>query len=216
MNSYTHALRERGRLLREGRSDGAWHAALEDQIAASGVAVAAARRELISRLAPLASVGSGPFPGAILSIDGAVEAWLDDGPALDAEDRLRAALAQSRRMAGGESTPVPGPHRSDLRVRHSAKDMTAEHCSTGEQKALLIAIVLAHARLRAAEPGGAPLLLLDEVAAHLDGERRAALYDILETLGSQVWLTGTDVTLFETLISRAQCFTVSDGALIRK
>lgn len=216
MNGYTHALRERGRLLREGHGDAAWHAALEDQIAASGVAVAAARRELISRLGPIARAAHGPFPGAVLSMDGEIDAWLNDAPALDVEDRVRAALVNSRRLVGGEPTPVPGPHRGDLRVRHSAKDMPAERCSTGEQKALLIAIVLAHARLRANEAGGAPLLLLDEVAAHLDGERRAALYDILRTLGSQVWLTGTDAALFETLAPRAQVFAVRDGTLSQR
>jgi len=216
MNSYTHTLRERGRLLRQGRSDASWHAALEEQIAASGVAVVAARRELIRGLMPLARAGSGPFPGAVLSIEGEVEAWLDEGPALDAEDKFRTALAGARSLATGEPTPVPGPHRSDLRVRHSIKDMPAEQCSTGEQKALLIAIILAHARLRTRNLGGAPLLLLDEVAAHLDSERRAALYDILDTLGSQAWLTGTDTALFDAIRPRAQCFTVQDGALVRQ
>jgi DNA replication and repair protein RecF len=216
MNGYTHALRERGRLLRQGRTDASWHGALEEQIATSGVAVAAARRELIASLSPLASAGYGPFPGALLSIQGEVECWLDEGPALDAEDRFRATLAKTRHVSTGEPAAVPGPHRSDLRVRHSVKNMPAEQCSTGEQKALLIAIVLAHARLRSHQRGGAPLLLLDEVAAHLDGERRAALYDSLETLGSQAWLTGTDAALFDTLSNRAQHFTVQDGALTRQ
>jgi DNA replication and repair protein RecF len=215
LSGYTHALRERGRLLRQGRTDASWHLALEEQIATSGVAVAAARRELIAQLAPLAGAGFGPFPGALMSVHGEVESWLDDGPALDAEDRFRDALAKARRLPTGEPAPVPGPHRGDLRVRHSIKDMPAEQCSTGEQKALLIAIVLAHARLRSSERGGAPLLLLDEVAAHLDGERRAALYDILDTLGGQAWLTGTDSALFEAIAKRAQNFTVRDGALTR-
>ena len=215
VSGYTHALRERGRLLRQGRADPAWHLALEEQIATSGVAVAAARRELIGRLAPLAGAGYGPFPGALLAVEGEVEGWLDDGPALDAEDRFRAALVEGRRLSSGEPASVPGPHRGDLRVRHSVKNMPAEQCSTGEQKALLIAIVIAHARLRSRDLGSAPLLLLDEVAAHLDGERRAALYDILDTLGSQAWLTGTDAALFKTIADRAQHFTVRDGALTR-
>lgn len=215
MNGYTHALRERGRLLRQGRADASWHFALEEQIATSGVAVAAARRELIERLSPFAGAGHGPFPGAILSLDGEVESWLDDGPALDAEDRLRDALARARHVSAGEAAPVPGPHRGDFRVIHSIKNMPAEQCSTGEQKALLIAIVLAHARLRSRDLGDAPLLLLDEVAAHLDQERRTALYDILDTLGSQAWLTGTDTALFDAIADRAQHFTVRDGALTR-
>ena len=215
MSGYTHALRERGRLLRQGRTDSAWHLALEEQIATSGVAVAAARRELVGRLAPLAGAGYGPFPGALMSVAGEVESWLEDGPALDAEDRFRASLVNARRLSTGEPASVPGPHRSDLRVRHSVKNMPAEQCSTGEQKALLISIVLAHARLRSSDRGGAPLLLLDEVAAHLDGERRAALYDILDTLGGQAWLTGTDAALFDAIADRAQHFTVRDGALTR-
>jgi len=215
MNGYTHALRERGRLLRQGRTDASWHHALEEQIATSGVAVAAARRELIDRLAPFAGAGHGPFPGAILSLDGEVESWLDDGPALDAEDRFRDALARARHVSAGEAAPVPGPHRGDLRVVHSIKNMPAGQCSTGEQKALLIAIVLAHARLRSRDLGDAPLLLLDEVAAHLDQERRTALYDILDTLGSQAWLTGTDKALFDAIADRAQHFTVHDGTLTR-
>jgi DNA replication and repair protein RecF len=215
VSGYTHALRERGRLLRQGRTDSAWHLALEEQIASSGVAVAAARRELVNQLTPLASAGYGPFPGALMSVEGEVESWLDDGPALDAEDRFKEALAKARRLSTGEPGPVPGPHRGDLCVRHSVKDMPAGQCSTGEQKALLIAIVLAHARLRSRNLGGAPLLLLDEVAAHLDGERRAALYDILDTLGSQTWLTGTDAALFEAIADRAQNFIVQDGGLTR-
>jgi DNA replication and repair protein RecF len=215
MNGYTHALRERGRLLRDGRTDASWHLALEEQIATAGVAVAAARRELVDRLAPLAGAGHGPFPGALLSVEGEVESWLDQGPALDAEDRFRAALVQARRLSSGEAAPVPGPHRGDFKVVHSVKNMPAEQCSTGEQKALLIAIVLAHARLRARDLGDAPLMLLDEVAAHLDEERRAALYDILDTLGSQAWLTGTDAALFDAIANRAQRFTVRDGALTR-
>lgn len=215
VNSYTHAVRERGRLLRQGRTDSAWHQALEEQIATSGIAVAAARRELVSRLVPMASAGYGPFPGALMSVEGVVESWLDEGPALDAEDRFRAALAAARRLSTVESASIPGPHRSDLRVLHSIKNMPAEQCSTGEQKALLIAIVLAHARLRSRDQGEAPLLLLDEVAAHLDSQRRAALYDILDTLGSQAWLTGTDAALFDAIADRAQHFTVRDGALTR-
>jgi len=215
MNSYTHALRERGRLLRQGRTDAAWHAALEDQIALTGVVVAAARNALLERLAPVSGTGFGPFPGALLAIDGEVETWLAEAPAVDVEDRFRAALAEGRTLSSGEPAPVPGPHRSDLRVTHSAKSMPAERCSTGEQKALLIAIVLAHARVRAGESGAAPLLLLDEVAAHLDAERRAALYDLLDTLGSQAWLTGTDDTLFAPLKQHAQMFTVSNGVVTR-
>ena len=215
INSYTHALRQRARLLRQDRTDAAWHTALEDQIAMTGVAVAAARRALLVRLAPIAEEGFGPFPGAVLAVEGQVEEWLDGRPAIDVEDAFRAELAANRKSSPGEVVAVPGPHRSDLRVVHAVKGMPAGLCSTGEQKALLIAIVLAHARLSKDEAGTAPLLLLDEVAADLDRERRFALYDLLDTLGSQAWLTGTDAALFEPLGARAQMFMVSNGAVTR-
>ena len=215
VSRYTHALRERARLLREGQIDRAWHAALEEQIATGAVAVAAARRGIIERMAPLAATGYGPFPGALMAVEGTIEDWLEEAPALAVEDRLRSALAAARKPSDGDSFTIPGPHRSDLVVRHSGKAMPAAHCSTGEQKALLIAILIAHARLRVAECGAAPLLLLDEVAAHLDSERRAALYRLLLSLGGQTWLTGTDAALFAGLGEQAQFFAVANGTLRR-
>ena len=215
VNAYTHALRERARLIRQGRRDDAWYAALEDTIATKGVAIAAARRDMADRLnrALAADAGARPsaFPGAELRAQGEVEDKLDTAPALAIEDEMRATLAERRRAEGGEPVSVPGPHRGDLTVRHVAKGMPAETCSTGEQKALLIAIVLAHARLRAADRGVAPILLLDEVAAHLDAERRAALYETLGELSGQVWLTGTDSALFEPLRGQADFHAIADG-----
>ena len=213
VNRYSHVLRERMRLLRQGHADEAWQRALEDQLTTVGVAIAAARRELVERLAPEAAADCGPFPGALLEIDGEIEAWLDDDPALVVEDRFRAALAAGRSLASGEAGVSPGPHRSDLIVRHSKKSMFALYCSTGEQKALLIAILIAHARLRRAEFGAAPLMLLDEVVAHLDEERRTALGVHLTALRSQVWMTGTDAALFAPFAAGAQFFVVSDGTL---
>ncbi len=212
-NAYARAARERALLLRRGRADPAWLAALERRMAEAGVAVAAARRELLDRLAPLAREGWGPFPGADLAIACEVGDWLRDGPALAAEDRLREALAAARRAPDGTPAPAPGPHRADLAARHAGRDMPAAACSTGEQKALLIAIALAHARLRARAAGAPPLLLLDEAAAHLDAGRRAALFDILGALGGQVWLTGTDESLFAPLRGRALFLAARDGAI---
>ncbi|MGQ9365500.1 DNA replication/repair protein RecF [Azospirillum sp. ST 5-10] len=211
LSRYEHALRERARLLREGRFDEGWLSGLEDAMATSGVAVAAARRDVVRRLRAACARAVGPFPGAGLHIEGAVEGWLDDGPALVAEDALRAALRARRRddsLSGGAAV---GPHRSDLAVRHQAKDMPAALCSTGEQKALLIAIVLANARLLAAERGAAPLLLLDEVAAHLDEDRRDALFGEILALGSQAWLTGTDAAVFAPLGDDACRFRIEEG-----
>jgi DNA replication and repair protein RecF len=210
--AYGHALRQRTRLLRgQAAADGAWLDALEDAMAAKGVAVAAARLDVVARLNAVAARPLGPFPGAGLSIGGELESWLTGGPALDAEDRLRGALRASRALDSGRGGAAQGPHRSDLTVRHLAKDRPAAECSTGEQKALLIAIVLAAARMQAEIRGAAPGLLLDEVTAHLDAGRREALFDEITALGAQAWMTGTEATLFEGLRGRARFFTIDGG-----
>jgi DNA replication and repair protein RecF len=126
---------------------------------------------------------------------------------------LCAALAASRTHDAAAGGAASGPHRSDLEVRHLGHDRPAALCSTGEQKALLLSIVLANARLRALERGAPPILLLDEVAAHLDADRRAALYADLVALGAQAWLTGTDASLFAPLAGRAQFFRVADATV---
>ncbi|GAB4372462.1 MAG: DNA replication/repair protein RecF [Kiloniellaceae bacterium] len=212
-NAYEHALRERARLLKGGQGDAAWLASLEDSMATRGVAIAAARLAMVERLQRACDEAEGPFPKADLGLDGAVEDWLRSGPALDAEDRLRDGLAARRRQDAETGGAGLGPHRSDLTATHRAKGVAAELCSTGEQKALLIAILLAHARLLTLERGAAPLLLLDEVAAHLDAARRAALYQEILGLGAQAWLTGTDAADFDGLQGRAQFFAVNDGAV---
>ncbi len=212
-SDYEKAMRERNRLLKQGRRDRAWLTALEGEMAAHGVALAAARREWLARLNVALDGAEGPFPVPEAAVEGRVEAWLDEMPAVAAEDRFRAALEAGRgrdQVAGGA---VTGPHRSDLAVRHRATGRPAAQCSTGEQKALLIALVLATARLAAAERGRLPVLLLDEISAHLDAERRDALYDEVSALGGQAWLTGTDRGLFDGLVGRAQFFTVQGGSL---
>ncbi len=215
LSAYEHALRERVRLLREqagGRpADPAWLDGLEATLAERGIAIAAVRRDMVERLNDACALAAGPFPKADLAALGDVEDWLAGGPALDAEERLRTALADSRRADAETGGTRTGPHRSDLRVRHAAKNLDAARCSTGEQKALLIAVVLADARMRALERGAAPLLLLDEVGAHLDETRRHALFDEIVALGAQAWLTGTDPRLFAPLAGRARFFHVEDG-----
>ncbi|MCC7275476.1 MAG: DNA replication/repair protein RecF [Alphaproteobacteria bacterium] len=211
--AYEHALRERGRLLRERPADAAWLGAVEEQMAGQGIAIVAARRELAAAIDHAVAEGVGPFPRPRLGLAGTVEGWLDAMPALAAEERLRAALAAGRRADAETGGAGVGPHRSDLWVRHAAKDMPAEHCSTGEQKALLLAIVLADVRLQAAARGVPPILLLDEVAAHLDEERRTHLYDEILALGVQAWLTGTDAALFAPLAGAAQHFRVADAVV---
>lgn len=211
--AYEQSLRERARLLKLGRADDAWLSALEDSMARHGVAIAAARRALVSRLGAACAQQESAFPVAGLELEGEVESWLDQGPALMAEDRLRAQLAGDRARDAETGGAAAGPHRADLAVRHVARGVAADQCSTGEQKALLISIVLAHARLLTLERGAPPLLLLDEVAAHLDARRRAALYRELLALGAQAWLTGTEAAVFAPLGDAAQFLRVENAEL---
>ena len=183
---YEAAMRDRNRLLAEGEADPAWLSALEARMAEHGAAIAAARAETVAALAArLAAQPAGPFARAAIALEG----WGGDAAAL--ADALRTCRA--RDAAAGRT--LAGPHRADLDVRHVDKDRAAALASTGEQKALLLSIVLAHAELVAARRGQAPLLLLDEVAAHLDPARRAALFARLAPMG-QVWMTGTEPALF--------------------
>ncbi|MFL2933716.1 MAG: DNA replication/repair protein RecF [Thalassobaculaceae bacterium] len=211
VSAYTYAIRERNRLIKSGNTDDAWYLALENKIAETGVAIVAARRELVNRLGPIASLSLGPFPGAILKLVGDIECWLSNAAALEVEDRYKRELIEARKSRNREPFSIPGPHKTDLFVSHSIKNIPASQCSTGEQKALLIAIILSHARLRKIEFGHSPLMLLDEVTAHLDSQRRDMLFDILESLDSQVWMTGTEVSLFTSIQTRAQFFEISNG-----
>jgi len=210
---YEQALRERSRLLREGPNDPAWLGALEAIMAAEGVAVAAARRETIERLDRVCAEAEGAFPRCRLTLVGTLEDWLGALPALAVEERFGSGLASSRASDAASGGAGLGPHRSDLAVTHADKGIAAEMASTGEQKALLIAILLAQARLQRAVRGEPPLLLLDEVAAHLDPARREALFGVLAGLESQTWMTGTDAALFAPLRGAARFMSVADGAL---
>lgn len=205
--AYERAVHERARLLRDGPMDAAWLAALEDQIARQGIAVAAARSLLAEQLSAHTAAG-GPFPQAAIALAGAVEDWLATMPALAAEDRLRDALAAARGQDAETGRTAIGPHRSEVIVRDAASGRPAKECSTGEQKALLIALVLAAARLQRRQTGAAPLLLLDEVAAHLDPIRRAELFAAVEGVDAQAWYAGTDASVFAPLAGHAQFFTI--------
>jgi DNA replication and repair protein RecF len=208
---YAHVLRQRAKLLRAGRFDLSWLGGLERQAAAAGVAIAAARRGTVRALAAARIDPPKGFPTPDLALAGQVEDWLAERPALEVEERFAAALAQSRRQDADVGTTAIGPHRSDLLVHDQASGRPAGDCSTGQQKALLVSIVLAAARLRAAQGERLPILLLDEIAAHLDPERRADLFDELAGLGAQVWLTGTDAALFAPFGACAQHFHVADS-----
>ncbi len=175
--------------------------------------MAAARVETIARLkGAINAAAESAFPKSLLALSGDLEAALGEGEAAtDVEDRYRRRLEENRSRDRGAGRTLDGPHRSDLLVRHAPKDMEAKACSTGEQKALLLGLILANTRLLTRATGAPPLLLLDEVAAHLDAERRAALFDELCDMGVQAWMTGTDASLFQALGSRAQAFDVRDN-----
>ena len=218
ITAYTHAMRERAKLLGVGNMDDAWLSALEDTMATRGVSVAAARLSVAERLAQVCEAARGPFPASRLAIDGLAERWLMEGPALQAEDNLRQALKVSRirdAQAGCTGGGLAGrlPHQSDLLVTHAPKDMEAGQCSTGEQKMLLVGLVLAAARMSARDEGRVPVLLMDEVAAHLDERHRGALFDQVLDLGAQAWFTGTEPTLFAALKGKAEFFNVDAGSV---
>ncbi len=212
---YEKAMRGRNRLLTEGSRDDRWFDAIETQMAETGVAIAAARAEMVRLLAAMIDKlpDTGPFPQADIGLSGELEAAVAAAPAVDVEERFRRTLVEGRDRDRAAGRTLEGPHRSDLVVRHRPKAMPAELCSTGEQKALLVGIVLSHARLTGEMSGMTPILLLDEIAAHLDGGRRAALFSILEELNCQAFMTGTDAALFSSLKGRAQFLTVDHGTV---
>jgi DNA replication and repair protein RecF len=217
---YENAMSQRARVLKEYRHpDPAWLDGLETTMAGTGAAIAAARREFTQRLQqaiharPMGDSRESLFPRAQLTAAGTLEELLGQAPALEVEEMFRYQLRQTRELDAVSGGAATGPHKSEFSCRYLEKDMPAAQCSTGEQKALLIGIVLAHARLIAAERGAPPILLLDEVSAHLDEGRRNALYELLLEAGGQVWLTGTDRMLFEGLEENARFFEVRGSAV---
>ncbi len=202
---YEAAMRARNKLLaQDGAPDPAWLRALEARMAEHGSALATARRDTVAALdARLAAAPQSPFARAALALDEASSGGAD----------LAQALAAGRLRDAAAGRTLVGPHRADLLVTHVAKAQAAALCSTGEQKALLIGLILAHADLVAERTGRRPILLLDEVAAHLDPSRRAALFDRLVAAGGQVWMTGTETALFDGAGSAASRFHVQDGAI---
>ena len=206
------ALRSRNRLLEEPRPNPQWLDAIEHETAELAVAVAALRAETVARLArALAARRASAFPAAEIALNGWMERLLPHHPAVEVEDRYRAVLRDNRARDAAAGRTLDGPHLTDLAVSYAAKNIPAADASTGEQKALLIGLVLAHAGLITEMSGFAPVILLDEVVAHLDPGRRAALYAELEALGAQVWMTGADPGAFAEIEARAEVFDVSPG-----
>jgi DNA replication and repair protein RecF len=213
------ALRSRNRLLEEPRPDPHWLDAIEHETAEVAVAVAAQRAETVGRLQQALRTRDDPasvFPASEIALKGWIEELIRERPALEVEDRYRAVLKDNRARDAAAGRTLDGPHLTDLVVTHARKRIPAEDASTGEQKALLIGLVLAHASLLTEMSGFAPILLLDEVVAHLDPARRTALYVELEQLGAQVWMTGADPAAFAEIEARAQVFEVAPGRVARK
>lgn len=214
--TYGRAMRERNVILRDGVNDPAWLAALETEMAVHGVRVAASRLAAVRRLGRVLAAQETAFPKASFMLCGHIEERLAAGDAPEEIERdFALRLARGRTRDAAAARALEGPHVSDLRVTHEGLGRSADQCSTGEQKALLVGLVLAQARLVAAEaPGLGPVLLLDEIAAHLDAARREALFEAIVALGLQAWLTGTDAALFAPFGHAAQHFTVTDSRVM--
>ena len=214
VSALERSLRSRNRLLEQPYPDSHWLDAVEHETAELAIAVAALRAETLRRLQAVLAASKGdasPFPSAEIALAGSLEEMLGAHAAIEVEDRYRALLKDNRARDAAAGRTLEGPHLTDLVVVHGPKGIPAGEASTGEQKALLIRLVLAHSGLLAEMTGFAPVLLLDEVIAHLDPVRRAALYDALAALGAQAWLTGADPQAFAEIAGRAQMFDVSPG-----
>lgn len=217
VNALERALRSRNRLLEEQRPDTHWLDAVEHETAELAVAVAALRAETVTRLqGALAARKDDAFPSAEIALDGWMEKMLPDHPAVEIEDRYRTILKDNRARDAAAGRTLDGPHLTDLQVTFAPKGIPAADASTGEQKAALIGLVLAHSALLVEMMGYAPVLLLDEVVAHLDPGRRVALYNALEKLDAQVWMTGADPAAFADIAGRAEIFTVSGGKVSQR
>jgi DNA replication and repair protein RecF len=219
VSALERALRSRNRLLEESRPDPHWLDAIEHETAELAVAVAAMRAETVGRLQAALAARNDPaslFPAADIALQGWMEQLLPNHPAGEVEDRYRQVLKDNRARDAAAGRTLDGAHLTDLAVVYAAKNVPAADASTGEQKALLIGLVLAHAALLSEMSGYAPVLLLDEVVAHLDPARRIALYGELERLGAQVWMTGADPAPFNDMPAGAELFEVVSGRLERR
>ena len=205
--TYDKAMRERNRLLKDMVTDAAWYLALETRMAEAGTALTRNRQAALARIAEATEAAETAFPAATLALTAPDDAAPPDDPS---PETLAAALAANRRRDLSAGRTLIGPHRADLAATWAAKNLPAAQCSTGEQKALLISLILANARALKDDFGAPPILLLDEVAAHLDATRRAALYDEICALGAQAFMTGTGEELFTELGPRAQRFEVTE------
>ena len=203
--NYEKAMRERNRLLKDQVRDPSWYNALEARMSEAGSALQDARRAAVARLVEAQAGAETAFPAVDIKLIAA-----EGGATPETAEDFAEALAANRHQDLNAGRSLIGPHRTDLDAAYSAKGMPARQCSTGEQKALLISLILSNARALAADYGAAPILLLDEVAAHLDADRRAALYGEIRALNAQAWMTGTGPELFAGLGGQAQRFEVTE------
>lgn len=212
---YDKAMRGRNKLLADNSADGSWFDSIENTMAETGTAIATARLELVRLLA--GTIGTlredSPFPAAAITLAGTLEAVVAEQSATDVEEEFKRTLRDGRARDRVAGRTLEGPHRSDLLIRHAPKDMPAGMCSTGEQKALLVGLILSHARLTGDMAGMAPILLLDEIAAHLDVHRRSALFELVSDLNAQAFLTGTDRSLFSSIGQDGQFLSVANGTI---
>jgi len=216
---FERAMTSRNRLLADGVRDNAQLSGFEQVMAETGIAVAAARLEAVAAMGQIVEKRqvrdpNSAFPWSSFRLAGSIEDSLQTLSAVEAEDRYAQTLRETRERDRAASRTLDGPHRSDLIVEHGPKALAARHCSTGEQKALLLGLVLAHAELLTErQEGAAPILLLDEITAHLDADRRAALFEEILRLGAQAWMTGTDANAFDALSGKAHFWQVAEGRI---
>ena len=216
VSAFEKLMRERNFLLQDPRCDYAWLSSVEAQMSEQAIAIAASRNEAASVLAKhfAGHADSSPFPWGLLQLNGEIEALIAAKPAVQAEAEYAMILKDSRNLDRAQSRTMKGPHRTDFSVLHGPKSQNAELCSTGEQKALLIGLILAQARAVKELIGAAPMLLLDEVAAHLDMHRRRGLFEALTALGVQAWMTGTDTNLFSEAGEASVVYNVEHGTIL--
>ena len=213
--SYEYTMRERAKILQQDNYDSSWISVLESKMAERAVSIAAARVDTIEHIQSVINDCKTAFPKAEIGVEGGVEEIINNNSALAAEEILNKQFYESRQNDARSGRTGVGVHRSDFVAVHSEKNMPAASCSTGEQKALLLSIILAEARAKSIWKGSVPVLLLDEVVAHLDENRRKSLFEEIFSMQAQVWMTGTDVELFKEIQDKAQFFSVNDGVVIQ-
>lgn len=218
VTAFESAMRERNKLLADyGRADPYWLSVLEQQMAEHGVAMTLARTQTLARVQEELQAETSSFPRAVVALEGVLENWLGQGQtALEVETKFAERLKEVRGVDAASGRASTGPQRSQLIVIHNEKNMPAERCSTGEQKALLLSLILAAARARARWCGTAPILLLDEVVAHLDVDKRASLFELLRMAAIQAWMTGTDAADFQGLQGFATTLEIAGGAVVNR